>query len=145
MKLSTKVRYSVRLMIDLAIYGAKGSVLLRDIAKRQEISEKYLGHLVPLLKSAGLLNATRGANGGFVLIGDPSVITLKDIIEAVEGPICLVGCSHDPERCKKTGVCASQDFWGEATNGLAKIFASFTLANLAQRQMSQDDGLSYVI
>ena len=145
MKLSTKVRYSVSLMIDLAIHGAKGPVLLRDIAKRQDISEKYLGHLVPLLKSAGLVDATRGSKGGFILIRNPSVITLRDIIEAAEGTICLVGCSADNERCKKAGACTSRDFWGEATNGLARIFESFTLANLADRQKLQDDGSSYVI
>ncbi|MBF0595018.1 MAG: Rrf2 family transcriptional regulator, partial [Candidatus Omnitrophica bacterium] len=119
MKLSTKVRYSVRLMIDLAIHGAKGPVLLRDIAYRQDISEKYLGHLVPLLKSAGLINATRGSKGGFILLRLPSVITLKDIIEAVEGPICLVGCTSDPDQCKRSGSCSSRDFWGEATNGMS--------------------------
>ena len=145
MKLSTKVRYSVSLMIDLAIYGAKGPVLLRYIASRQHISEKYLGHLVPLLKSAGLINATRGSKGGFILMRRPSLITLKDIIEAVEGTICLVGCSVDSERCKKAGSCSSGDFWGDVTNGLANILASFTLANLAEQKKSQEDGLNYVI
>lgn len=145
MKLSTKVRYSVRLMIDLAINGVKGPVLLRDIARRQEISEKYLGHLVPLLKSAGLIDATRGAKGGFILVRLPSLITLKDIIEAVDGPICLVGCLTDPDICKRSGSCASGDFWGEATNALVKVFGSFTLAGLAERQKIKDEGLNYVI
>ena len=145
MKLSTKVRYSVRLMIDLAIYGSKGSVLLRDISKRQDVSEKYLGHLVPLLKTAGLINTMRGAKGGFTLARIPATITLKDIMVAVDGPICLAGCSLGGDRCKSTGICLAQDFWGEATNALVKTFESFTLEDIAQRQQNHEDGLNYVI
>ncbi len=118
-------------MIDLAMHGAKGPVLLRDIARRQNISEKYLGHLVPLLKSAGLINATRGSKGGFVLVGFSSVITLKDIIEAVEGELSLAG---------ETG-----GFWGEATNGIAQVLDSFTLKDIAEQEKAKEDGLSYSI
>jgi len=132
-------------MIDLAIYGAKGAVLLRDISKRQEVSEKYLGHVVPLLKSAGLINTMRGAKGGFALSRSPMAITLKDIMVAVDGPICLAGCSKGLERCKKSGFCNAGDFWGEASNALVKIFDGFTLEGLAERQLNHENGLNYVI
>ena len=145
MQLSTKVRYSVRLMIDLAIYGAKGSVLLRNISKRQGVSEKYLGHLVPLLKSAGLITTMRGAKGGFALLRPPVAITLKDIMVAVDGPICLAGCTQGVERCKEIGLCIAGDFWGEATNALVKVFEAFTLEGLAQRQQNHEDASNYVI
>jgi Rrf2 family protein len=145
MQLSTKVRYSVRLMIDLAIHGAKGPVLLKDISRRQDVSEKYLGQLVPLLKSAGLITTMRGARGGFTLVHQPSDVTLKDIMVAVDGPICLSGCPQGPERCQKKGHCLSGDFWGEATNALVNVFESFTLEGLAQRQLSDEDGSNYVI
>lgn len=134
MKISTKGRYSVRFMIDLAMYGDKGPVLMKDISRRQDISEKYLGHFVPALKNAGLISATRGANGGFVLAKPAREITLLQIIEAVEGPVCLVGCVKDPESCRRTNTCASRDFWGEATNALIKVFESYTLQELADRQ-----------
>lgn len=145
MKLSTKGRYSTRLMIDLALNGAKGPVLLKDIARRQEISEKYLGHLVPLLKNAGLVNATRGAKGGFTLALQPKEITLKDIIAAVEGPICLVGCVEDPSICKKVAGCAARDFWGEATQAILQVLESFTLETMAERQKSKLETLNYII
>ncbi|MBF0570038.1 MAG: Rrf2 family transcriptional regulator [Candidatus Omnitrophica bacterium] len=145
MKLSTKGRYSVRLMIDLVLNGSKGQVLLKDISRRQEISEKYFGHLVPLLKNAGLINATRGARGGFALARPASEITLKDIIAAVEGPICLVGCLEDSSLCKRTATCAARDFWGEATNAIIKVLASFTLESMAEKQKAKMDGLSYTI
>ena len=145
MRLSTKGRYSTRLMIDLALNGAKGPVLLKDIARRQDISEKYLGHLVPLLKSAGLINATRGAKGGFTLAVPAKQITLKDIIAAVEGPICLVGCVEDPSVCRKVSTCAARDFWGEATQAILKVLESFTLETMADRQRVKLETLNYII
>lgn len=132
-------------MIDLALNGAKGPVLLKDIARRQEISEKYLGHLVPLLKNAGLINATRGAKGGFTLAVPAKQITLKDIIAAVEGPICLVGCLEDPGACRKVATCAARDFWGEATQAILKVLESFTLETMAERQQAKQETLNYAI
>lgn len=145
MKITTKGRYSVRLMIDLAIHGTQSTALLKDIARRQEISEKYLGHLVPLLKNAGLIHATRGAHGGFNLAVPAEKITLKDIISAVEGPICLVGCVADSSICKRTKTCTVKDFWGEATNQIIRILESFTLADIAQQQKDRSENLSYDI
>ena len=145
MKISTKGRYSVHMMIDLAINGSHGPVLLKDIARRQHISEKYLGHLVPLLKSAGLISAARGAHGGFSLMKDPEEITLRHIISAVEGPICLVGCLTDHETCVRSGGCAVQNFWGEATRRMVEVFDSFTLKRLADEEEKKQAVFSYEI
>jgi Rrf2 family protein len=145
MKLSTKGRYSTRLMIDLAIYGPKRAVLLKDIARRQEISEKYLGHLVPLLKNAGLIHTARGAKGGFSLARPVKDITLKDIISAVEGPICLVECVNDPTVCKRMNQCAARDFWGTASNAIQKVLEGFTLESMAQEQKKNTETHSYAI
>ena len=142
MKISTKGRYGVHMMIDLAIHGSRGPVLLKDIARRQHISEKYLGHLVPLLKSAGLISTARGAHGGFTLMKAAGSITLKDIIAAVEGPICLVGCLRDHEACIRSGECAVQNFWGEATRRMVEVFASFTLKQLAARSIQTPQGVA---
>ncbi|MBF0123545.1 MAG: Rrf2 family transcriptional regulator [Candidatus Omnitrophica bacterium] len=135
MKLSTKGRYSTRLMIDLALNGAKGPVLLKDIARRQDISEKYLGHLVPLLKSAGLINATRGANGGFTLAKPAATITLKDIVVAVEGPVSLIDDSKE----------TLSGFWARATDAILGTLESFSLAAIAEEQKNKAEGNNYVI
>lgn len=145
MKLSTKVLYSVKFMIDLSLNGSRSLVFLKDISRRQGISEKYLGHFVPLLKSAGLIYTTRGASGGFSLTRNAREITLKDIIEAVDGPLCLTGCVKGLAVCKKAGACMSGDVWGQATNSISGIFASFTLHQMAEEQRSQQEELAYDI
>jgi len=136
MKLTTKGRYSVRMLVDLAINGANSPVFLRDIARRQDISEKYLGHLVPLLKTAKLINATRGSHGGFALAKSPADITLKDIITAVEGPISLIDRSIELK---------SGEFWDQATNAILAALDAFTLEKIAEEQRSILESHSYVI
>ncbi len=145
MNISTKGRYGVHMMIDLAIHGGRGPVLLKDIARRQHISEKYLGHLVPLLKNAGLIHTARGARGGFTLTRPAEQLTLKDVIAAVEGPICLAGCVSDPQACVRSGVCAVQDFWGEATRRMIQVLESFTLRQLADDEIKKQRAPSYEI
>ena len=145
MKISTKGRYSIRLMIDLALNGTRGFVLLKDVARRQGVSEKYLGHLVPLLKNAGLINATRGAKGGFSLNQTPAAISLTQIIEAVEGPLVLVDCVSDPCACKRTDSCAAADFWADVNAKMVSIFDSYTLEYLAQQQKKKQSVQTYEI
>lgn len=134
MKLSTKGRYGVRLMLDLAAHYGERPVLLREISEREDISEKYLWHLINPLKSAGLINSTRGAHGGYVLAKAPSDITVKDIFEVVEGPVCLVDCVEKPATCKRSDFCIAHDLWEEASRVLAETFAKTTLASLLVRQ-----------
>ena len=134
MKLSTKGRYGVRLMLDLADHYGEGHVLLKDISKRQDISEKYLWHLIAPLKSAGLIHATRGAHGGYELAKAPSEITVKDIFEVAEGPICLVDCMETPTTCNRSDFCIVRDLWGEASKALAESLEKTTLASLVERQ-----------
>ncbi|MBF0484884.1 MAG: Rrf2 family transcriptional regulator [Candidatus Omnitrophica bacterium] len=145
MKLSTKGRYSVRLMIDLAIHGGQGAVLLKDVSRRQDISEKYFGHFVPLLKSAGLINTTRGSRGGFSLARPASEITLKDIIVAAEGAIDLVGCVDNASQCRRSSGCAARDIWLEATRKIEKIFEGYTLAEAVERQKAKTEKKNHVI
>jgi Rrf2 family protein len=134
MKLSTKGRYGVRLMLDLAAHYGEGPVLLREISQREDISEKYLWHLINPLKTAGLVNATRGAHGGYELAKAPNEITVKDIFEVVEGPICLVDCVDKPATCKRSDFCIARDLWGDASRVLAETLAKATLASLVLRQ-----------
>jgi Rrf2 family protein len=134
MKLSTKGRYGVRLMLDLAAHYGERPVLLREISQREDISEKYLWHLITPLKSAGLIHATRGAHGGYELAKAPSEITVKDVFEVVEGPICLVDCMENPATCKRSDFCIARDLWGEASKVLSDTLAKSTLASLVERQ-----------
>jgi Rrf2 family protein len=134
MKLSTKGRYGVRLMLDLAAHYGERPVLLREISQREDISEKYLWHLINPLKSAGLIHSTRGAHGGYELAKAPSEISVKDIFEVVEGPICLVDCIEKPATCKRAEFCIARDLWSDASQALADSLEKTTLASLLVRQ-----------
>ncbi len=134
MRISTRGRYGVRLMIELATHCGKGPVLLKDIATYQNISEKYLWQLIKPLKSVGLINSIRGSKGGYVLAKPPAAITMKEIIGALEGSLCLVDCVDHPEACERSESCASRDLWGEASQIFAKKLESLTLADMLDRQ-----------
>jgi len=139
MKLSTKGRYSIRFMLDLATRYGEGPVLLREVSKREDISEKYLWHLVNRLKSAGFINSTRGSHGGYELSKAPSDITVKDIFEVVEGPICLVDCVDKPSACKRSSFCVAHDLWGDASRAFADSLAKTTLASLVEKQKDKNN------
>jgi Rrf2 family protein len=137
MKLSTKGRYGVRLMIDLASHYGEGPILLREISEREEISEKYLWQLINTLKTTGLVIAMRGAHGGYILAKPPSQITLKDILQVLEGPMCLVDCVEKPSTCNRVPVCSARDMWSEVANGIDRILTTTTLADMAERQKTK--------
>ena len=102
MKLSTRGRYGVRLMLDLALHYGEGPIFLKDIAERQGISEKYLWQLINPLKTTGLINSQRGAHGGYVLGKAPERISLKEILQILEGSLCLVDCVDNPSFCERS-------------------------------------------
>lgn len=137
MKLSTKGRYGVRMMIDLAAHFGEGPVLLREIAKRQEISEKYLSNLINPLKATGLIEATRGVHGGYVLGKAPSEISMRDIFQAVEGPLCLVDCVEKPSSCGRTSLCIAHELWRETAEEMAQVLGKYTLADMVERQKTK--------
>jgi len=132
-------------MLDLALHEGQGPVPLRDIARRQDISEKYLWHLIPPLKNAGLIHSTRGANGGYVLAKPPSQITLKDILSVLEGPLCLVACVEKPSLCKRASTCVPREIWQEATEKLLLTLSSFTLEDMIKKHRRTSGALSYAI
>jgi Rrf2 family protein len=138
MKLSTKGRYGVRLMLDLAIHHGDGPVLLRDIAKRQGISEKYLWNLIHPLKTLGLVNSIRGAHGGYVLAKDPSEINLKDILIALEGSLCFVDCVDKPSLCKRSFSCIFRDVWCGVSNDFLQTLENITLEKMIKNYRSKN-------
>lgn len=130
MKLSTRSRYGVRLMTALAAAGSEHSVFLKDIAASENISGKYLSLIVIPLRAAGLIRSIRGARGGYVLAREPKDITVRDIVEAVEGETCLVNCVKHPESCPRVSVCPTRDTWTHLNNTIKDAMAAVSLQQL---------------
>ncbi|MCX5839735.1 MAG: Rrf2 family transcriptional regulator [Deltaproteobacteria bacterium] len=138
MKLSTRGRYGVRLMLELALHYGEGPILLKDIAERQGISEKYLWQLINPLKTTGLVNSLRGAHGGYILGKAPDAISLKEILQVLEGPLCLVDCVDNPSLCERADSCISRDIWGEASKNMQQTLEDTTLAAMVERQKEKE-------
>ena len=134
MKLSTRGRYSTRLMMELALHFGEGPVLLKDISKVQDISLKYLGQLIIPLKIAGLIKSTRGSHGGYFLSRSPDKIKLSEVINAVEGPIAFTECVDSPDICYRSKTCVAREIWGKATRQFNTTLSSITLAEMLDRQ-----------
>ena len=119
MRLTTKSRYGTRLILDLAIYAKKGPVPLGDVAKRQNISVKYLEQLILKLKKAGLVESQRGPFGGHMLAKPPNEITIGDIVRILEGSAAITDCAEMDEQlcaeCNRAGDCLSRWVWVEAS------------------------------
>lgn len=138
MKLSTRGRYGVRAMLELALNSGKGPVPLRDLASRQEISAKYLEQLLIPLKGAGLVKSVRGARGGYMLARDPEHISLYDIVRSLEGPLAPVECVQDPQYCDRVGGCTVHLVWGEMGTMLVDFLSGMTLADMVVKQREKD-------
>ena len=134
MRLSTRARYGTRLMLELALNFDNGTIFLKDIAKKEEISEKYLSHLVIPLKSSGLISSSRGAHGGYQLTKSPSQITLKEIVQTLEGSISCVECVKNPSICPRVSKCATRGIWEKLDEKISDELSSVTLEDLANSQ-----------
>jgi len=134
MRISTRTRYGLRLMVNLAINYGKGYAFLKDIAKEEGISEKYLSLIVIPLKAAGMLATIRGVHGGYILSRHPSKISVKEIVEILEGDLTLVECSKDEKYCLKSRNCVTHDIWSELSEKIADFLSSFNLEDIAKIQ-----------
>ena len=134
LRISTKGRYGTKALLDLAMCYGKGPVHVRDLAKSQRVSERYLEQVLILLKVAGLVRSIRGAHGGFILARPPSEISLAEIIGAMEGSVSLVECVDHPEVCTRSAACVSRDVWGEVKKAVTDVLESVTLRDLVERQ-----------
>ncbi len=133
MKISAKGRYGARAALELSLRYGSGPVMVREISESQEISARYLEHILNTLRTSGLVISTRGAKGGYELAKDPSEITLGDIIRSLEGPLDVVSCTGDYE-CKRVAECATYYVWEEIKETIEKVLNSVTLKILAERQ-----------
>lgn len=138
MKLSTRGRYGVRAMLELAMHDSNGPVPLRNLAMRQEISAKYLEQLLIPLKGAGLVKSVRGARGGYMLAANPKDITLYDIVRSLEGPLAPVECVQDAQFCTRVGGCTVHLVWGEMGQLLVDFLSKISLADMCERQKEKD-------
>jgi Rrf2 family protein len=137
-KLSTRGRYGTRALLDLALHQGEGPVLLKDIAQRQQISLRYLDHLIAPLIAGGLVRTTRGAKGGVSLAKPPKEIKLSDVILLLEGSIAPAECVNSPGICSRSKLCATRDIWSELKQAMDGILKSTTLQDLVERQKRKE-------
>ena len=135
MKISTKGRYALRMMLDLAEHQGNGYIALKDIAERQNVSKKYLEQIVPILKKADILNTNRGYQGGYRLARTPDKYTVGDILRITEGSISPVAClDKNPVECERAAECATLPVW----QGLYKVITDYldgiTLQDILDKQ-----------
>ena len=129
MKLSTKGRYGVKAMVDLAINYGEQPVSIKSISERQSISEYYLEQLFSSLRRANLIKSVRGAQGGYVLNRSPEEITIYDVINVLEGPIEVSNCLDDGA-CNNIDCCATRLLWRKIKNSIDSVTSSITLKDI---------------
>jgi Rrf2 family cysteine metabolism transcriptional repressor len=132
MKLSTKGRYGLRAMLELAYNAEEGPRTIHAIAEKQEISERYLEQLLIPLKQSGLVKSVRGSQGGYILGRAPQEISVGDIVRVLEGPLSPVDCvsEQNPDDCKRAGICVTRPIWTKVRDCIAEVLDSYSLQDL---------------
>ncbi len=130
MKISTKGRYALRMMVDLALHRDEGVVALKDIAARQHISKKYLEQIVPLLNRAELLRTIRGYQGGYALSKPPEKYTVREILQVTEGNLAPVACLQSGTVCDMRNSCPTLKVWDGLNKVITEYLEGITLADL---------------
>ena len=135
MKISTKGRYALRLMTDLAIHKEDGYISIKTVSQRQGISEKYLEQIIKLLAKENLVESIRGAQGGYLLTREPREYTVGMILRLAEGSIAPVSCvGTDAESCEKRGACVSAMLWQKMNDAVNEVVDNTTLQDLVDWQ-----------
>jgi Rrf2 family protein len=134
MRLSTRSRYGVRMMLALAARGGSSPIFLKDIARGEDISEKYLSQIIIPLKAHGLVHTFRGAHGGYILGRPASDITLREIIEPLEGDLGFVDCVTNSAVCGRSTECVTRGIWSEMSARMIDYLESVTLGELVKKQ-----------
>ncbi len=132
MKISTKGRYALRMMIDLALNETGDPVKLKDIAARQEISEKYLEQIIAMLNKAGYVQSIRGAKGGYVLAKKPEEYTVGMILRIIEGPLLPVDCLDENSECQRSTKCVTAKVWRKIDDAINSVVDNITLQDLVE-------------
>lgn len=144
MKISTKGRYALRLMLDLAIRDTGEPVRIRDIAARQEISEKYLEQIISILNKAGYVRSVRGPQGGYHLMKEPAQYTVGMILRLTEGSLAPVAClDGDVNTCERQENCVTLRLWQMLNQAVSDVVDHVTLADLVE--WHEQKGVDYII
>ena len=143
MRVSTRGRYALRLMLDLAMNNTGEPVRLKDVAKRQEISEKYLEQIISILNKAGFVKSVRGLAGGYSLKRKPEEYTVGMILRLTEGSLAPVDCVEDGTDCGRADQCVTVMLWQKLNDAINSVVDNITLADLVEWQMQKAN--EYVI
>lgn len=145
MKLSTRSRYGTRLILDMAQHNEGGPVQLGEIAKRQNVSLKYLEQIIRPLKEANYIKSFRGSRGGHLLNKAPEEITVGEIVALLEGGTILTQCVEDPEICDRMDNCVTRFLWAEASRAIFDRLSEITFADLIaiEKKECKDQFLDY--
>ncbi len=145
MKISTKGRYALRMLVDLAEHKNDGYIALKDIAKRQDISKKYLEQIVSVLNKPEILKTNRGYQGGYQLAKSPENYTVGEILRITEGGLAPVSClEHNKNECEKSSYCETLFVWEGLYKTITEYLDSITLQDIIDRKINSD-GFDYVI
>ena len=146
MKISTKGRYELRVMLDLALNNTGECIKLKDIATRQGISEKYLEEIIAVLNKAGYVNSVRGAQGGYRIAKDPAEYTVGMILRLTEGSMAPVACLQEgaPE-CERCDTCETLEVWKDLYGAINNVIDHVTLADLVAKRQKHIENLDYSI
>lgn len=138
MKISTKGRYALRMLLDLAEHQNDGFIALKDIASRQDISKKYLEQIIPILNKSDFLLSNRGFQGGYKLAKSPDKYTVGDILRITEGSLSPVAClDHDPVQCPRSDTCPTLPVWKGLKKAIDDYVDNITLQDLLEQQREQ--------
>ena len=138
MKLSTRTRYGTRALLELALHQGEGPILLRDIARRQQISLPYLEHLIAPLIAVGMIRSTKGSKGGVSLAKTPKDIKLSEVVQLLEGSFAPVECVNEPGICNRSEFCVTRDVWSELKGVIDEVLESTTLQDLVERHRKKE-------
>lgn len=146
MKISTRGRYAVRVMLDLATNNNGEYIKVKQIAKRQGISEKYLEQIIAVLNKAGYVKSVRGAQGGYKIAKEPENYTVGMILRLTEGSLCPVSCLDDAENeCERCDTCETLVVWKQLNDAINGVVDHVTIADLVENQQKRLATLNYSI
>ena len=144
MKISTRGRYAVRVMLDLALHNTGECIKAKEVASRQGISEKYLEQIIAILNKAGYVKSMRGAQGGYRIAGAPEKYTVGMILRLTEGELAPVAClEENADKCKLCDICESLGVWKELYEAINGVVDNVTIADLMERHKKRMENLDY--
>lgn len=146
MKISTKGRYAVRVMLDLAANNTGECIKVKQIAERQGLSEKYLEQIISILNKAGFVKSVRGAQGGYRIAQSPENYTIGMILRLTEGSLSPVAClDDDVNECERCDTCETLSVWRDLADAINQVVDNVTIADLLEKQQARLGAMAYMI